>query len=302
MGKTTDNGRSGGMTPTRVVVLLDASPDALRALEVAAELARRHDVPLLAVTVEETDRLRSAAFSFASEVGAASGAIRPVDEALLSRRRERLPVGIRRVVERVAGSDGISWRLVVARGRLVEEVLALSEPGDVLMLGRVGWSSRLGRRLGTAPLVLARRAMGSVQICSARPVRERGRIAVLVEHPAAAQPLLGLAAERARRAGRELVLLLPASVDVDPERLAAELGRRPPAWRSRLLQSFATGEMLRALAEEGAVELLVGRSGAWLESPAAARLLAHWQMPLLVVGAPARDQSRTSSPAGSRRL
>lgn len=276
------------MTPTRVVVLLDASPDALRALEVAAEMARRHDVPLLAVTVEETDRLRSAAFSFASEVGAASGVIRPMDEALLSRRRERLPVGIRRAVERVAGSDGISWRLVVARGRLVEEVLALSEPGDVLMLGRVGWSSRLGRKLGTAPLVLARRAMGSVHICSAQPERERGRIAVLVEDPAAARPMLGLAAERARKARRELVLLLPSAMNADSERLAGAMGRPVPAWRSRELRSLATGEMLRVLAEEGAVELLVGRGGAWLDSPAAARLLAHWQMPLLVVGDPAR--------------
>lgn len=282
MGKSSETDATGELIPTRVVVLVDASPDAQQALEAAALLARRHDVPLLAVSVEEPDRVRSASFSFASEVGAVSGSIRPLDEALLTRRRERGPAGIRRAIERAAGVEDIAWNLVVVRGRLVDEVLALSEPGDFLMLGRVGWSARLGRRLGRAALLLARQAGGTVHIVSAAPLRERGRIAVLVEDVDSARAALALAAGRARMSGRDIVVLLaPSAGDHATDRLAELLAANVPRWRTRLLRGLGTGEMLRALAEERAVELVVRRGDPWLVSPGARRLLER--LPLTVV-------------------
>lgn len=282
MERKTEQSRSDELKPSRVVVLVDASPDALRALETAADLARRHGVPLLAVSVEEPDRVRSAAFSFAREVGAVSGAIRPIDEALLSRRRARVPAGIRRAIERAAGAADVAWDLMVVRGRLVDEVLALSEPGDFLMLGRVGWSARLGRKLGGACLALARQAGGTVHICSAAPLREKGRIVVLIEDLESAKAMLDLASGRARVAGRELVVLLaPAAGARCADRLDEVLGQDAPRWRLRVLTTLTTGEMFRALAEERAVELVVRRSGAWLGSPGARRLLER--LPLTVV-------------------
>lgn len=284
MTRIPDKGSIDGVSPKRVVVLIDASPDALRALEAAAELAGRYGIPLLAVSVEEPDRVRSEAYAFAREIGALSGSIRPIDEALLSWRREHGPASIRRAVERASQAAEVTWELVVLRGRLIEEVLALSRPDDFLMLGRVGWSARLGRKLGGASLALARRADGLVHICSARPMRERGRIAVLVEDFAVAGPLLKLAVDRARIAGRELVVLVTPSAAGDRGHLAESLDPAAPRWRARTLPALTTGEMLRALAEEVVVELVVARRGGWLESRSAARLLAHWQMPVLVVG------------------
>lgn len=283
MEKKPEDGVIDGLTPSRVVVLIDASPDALRALETAAELARHHAVPLLAVSVEEPDHSRSAAFSFAREVGAVSGNIRPIDEGFATGRRERAPAAIRRAVERVVREADLVWELLVLRGRLVEEVLALSRPGDCLMLGRVGWSARLGRKLGRAPLILARRAGGTVQICSAAPARQRGRVAVLVEDLHSAGSMLALAAARARTAGRELTVLLPPSFDGDhADRIAEALGTTAPRWRVRTMPAMNTGEMLRALAEERAVELVVQRGGDWLDTPAADNFLAYWPLPVLI--------------------
>lgn len=288
MGKVTDSSQGDAMRPSRVVVLIDASPDALKALELAAELARQNDVPLLAVSVEEPDRARSAAFSFAREVGAVSGSIRPVDAALLRRRHERGPAGIRRTVERVSRRANATWELMVLRGRLVDEVLALSEPGDYLMLGRVGWSARLGRKLGRAPLMLARQAMGTVHICSAAPARERGRVAALVEDAASARTVLAVAAAQARAMKRDLVVLLaPAVRDTGGfDHRAGMIEAAGARCRSRELPALGTGDLLRILAEESAVELVVGRDGAWLESPAAARVLALWRMPVLITPVP----------------
>lgn len=288
MVKTPDGDLIEGRGPQRVVVLIDASPDALHALEAAVDLARRHDVPLLAVSVEEPDRVRSAGFPFAREVGAVSGSIRPLGPTFLDRRRDRVPAAIRRAVERTGRAASVAWELIVVRGRLIDEVLALSQPGDCLMLGRVGWSVRLGRTLGRAPLTLARRAGGTVYICSAAPLRQRGRVAVLIEDIESAGSLLALAAGRARVMARGLVVLLApglrdAAVIDDWARATETAG---PRRRFRKLPSMGTGEMLRILAEENAIELVAGRSGQWLASPAAARLLAHWRMPVLIVPGP----------------
>lgn len=283
MAKESDNREADSLRPSRVVVLIDASPDALHALESAADLARRQRVPLLAVCVEEPDRSRSAAYAFAREVGAMSGAIRPFDASALQRQRERGPAVVRRAVEEVTRRVEVAWELVIVRGQVVEEVLALSQPGDVLLLGRVGWSARIGRRLGGAPLMLARKAAGMVHICSAGPIRERGRIAVLVEDPASAASLFSMAASRASMTRRELVVLLPADAGNEDAGSLPEGSQGALAGaRRRILPSTSTGEMLRVLAEERAVELLVGRDGAWVNSPSAVRLLAHWRMPVLV--------------------
>lgn len=270
------------MRPSRVVVLLDASPHALRALEAAAELARRYRVPLLAVSVDEPDRARSAGYPFAREVCAVSGTLRPVAAAGSP---AGSAAGIRRIVEQATHAAELAWDVVVLRGRLVEEVLALSRPGDCLLLGRVGWSARLGRRLGGSPLTLARRSAALVQIVPDAVPRQRGRVAVLVESVAAARAVLAVAAARAEQFERELVVLLAPSVEEQAiVSLLGGLKGGVVGWRLYRLPAIGSGAMLQSLAEQRAAELVVGREE-WLDSPAVARLLACWPMPVLVVPA-----------------
>lgn len=282
MARTATDPRDG-VRPSRVVILLDASPDALRALRKAAGLAREYRVPLLAVSVEEPDRVRSAGFPFAREVSATSGAIRPIEGRSRGAGRSRGPAGIRRSVERAARAAGLAWEMVVLRGDLVEEVLAVSRPDDCLLLGRVGWSARLGRKLGGAPLMLARRAGGLVHICPSAPQPDHGRVAVLIEDVAGAREVLAAAAARAVMTERELIVLLAPAIDEPAiEQLAARMSGAIAEWRLRRLAVMNTGEMLGALAEERAAELVIGRGGSWLASPGAARLLARWPMPVVV--------------------
>lgn len=81
-----------------------------------------------------------------------------------------------------------------------------------------------------------------------------------------------------------VALLAPSLGAEDRQRLEALLGGDASAWRMRTLSSLATAEMLRVLAEERAAELVVQRTGDWLDSTAAGRLLAHWRMPVIVTG------------------
>lgn len=280
---TTATDPGGGVRPSRVVVLIDASPDALRALRTAAGLARDYRVPLLAVSVEEPDRVRSAGFPFAREVSAVSGAIRSIEARSRGAESSRGPARIRRSVERAARAAGLTWDMLVLRGDLVEEVLAVSRSDDCLLLGRVGLSGRLGRKLGGTPLTLARRAGGLVHICPSTPLPDRGRVAVLIEDVAGAREILAAAATRAVMAEREgVVLLAPATVGSAIEQLAARVWGVNAEWRLRSLPVMSSGEILRALAEERAAELVVGRGGSWLASPGAARLLARCPMPVVV--------------------
>jgi nucleotide-binding universal stress UspA family protein len=258
----------GAWSPKRVVVLFDASPAAARALEAAAELAGRLDVPLLAVRIDEPERTRSEALAFVREIGSCSGSIRPLDP---DPGREAGAAPYRRLVERSSRRAIGVLEVDVRRGRLIEEALTVLRPDDCLLLGRVGYSARLGRKLGAAPLALARRAHGVVQICGMAPDPGRGCVAVLLEESPSSRLALELAAERARAAGRDLLVL---HLDGDQ---AAGLRRR------RLPEPSAF-ELLRALSEEGAAELVVDRGGAWLASSAAERLLARWPGPLIVTG------------------
>lgn len=272
--------------PRRVTVLMDASPDALNALEVAAELAARHRAPLLGISVEEPERTRGQAFAFASEVGAVSGAVRRLEPGSIARQRRRGPSLVRNALERAARAAGVDWQLLTARGQVVEAVLELSEPGDLLLLGRVGWSTRVGRRLGSTPLRLARRSPATVYICSATRLRERGCTAVLLEETVSAPRLVALAGERAASVGRPLIALVAPSVassNAGSEQRFETIGMRV---RQCPLPAVNTAELLRALAEEGAVELVVARHGRWLQTTSAERLLRHWRMPLLVTPRP----------------
>src|SRR5699024_10719214 len=142
---------------------------------------------------------------------------------------------------------------------------------------------RSGRDLAKAALRLARDAAGSVQISATAPISRRGRVAVLIDDLAAGPAVLDAAAARARASARRLVVLAaPGAGQRAPAHFQALLAEAGVGARVRRLATLTTGELLRVLAEEHATELVVARGGAWLNSPAAERLLARWRLPVLV--------------------
>ncbi len=270
--------------PGRVVVLIDSSPQSRHALELAARLAGHHKVPLLAVSIEEPERERSMGYSFAREVGELSGMIRPLLASGSQPGPDREVAAIRLAIKQVARTLQVSWELNVRRGRLVEEALALSMPEDCLLLGRVGWSARLGRKLGHAPLDLARQARGTVQICSSRLPRDSCQVAVLIENMDSALTLLDFAAERARMDHLGLVVLVsPTIADNDHVQLGQWLSALSLKTHLRIMPRMTTVEMLHALAEERVVEMVIRRRGAWLESAEPRRILEHLPLTMTVI-------------------
>ncbi len=271
----------------RVIVLLDDSPESLRALETAAGVVRRRQGTLLGLFVEELDLVRSAGFAFAGEIGAMSGQVRQraperMDAAIKRRLRQ-----VRTALEQAAMASGIEHELIVRRGRVVEEILAFSNPGDLLIVGRVGWSRRLGRSMGSVPLALARSAPGSVLIWASAPPRPGGQIAVLAENGSTLASALAVAGERAKLHQCAVSVLLPPGlapeqVETVQRQTATTLDPVEVPHELRSLTAANPASLLHALGQTRAVELVLSRRGRLLSDPVGARLLERIRLPVCV--------------------
>ncbi|QFU01876.1 Universal stress protein family protein [Halomonas sp. THAF5a] len=169
----------------RVLTLLDASRHSLAALGAAVELAAARHAELVALFVEDQELVSSAGFPFAREIGAVSGRVRRLSrEALLAGQARQA----RRVTEAlevaVAGRE-LRHELRVSRGGVVSEAQALAGPGDVLVLGKAGFSGHWGVRLGSTSRALMLSAPCTVVIWDERLPLARGPLRTLRDPPAA---------------------------------------------------------------------------------------------------------------------
>ncbi|SFT89314.1 universal stress protein [Halomonas saccharevitans] len=170
----------------RVLTLLDASRHSLAALAAAVDLAVAPHAELVALFVEDQELVSSAGFPFAREIGAVSGRAR-------RRSRDDLVVGQARQARRVAEAleAAVSGRelrheLRISRGAIVSEAQALAGPGDVLMLGKAGFSSHWGVRLGSTSRALMLEAPCTVIIWDERLPLAHGPLRTLAEAEAQA--------------------------------------------------------------------------------------------------------------------
>ncbi|MBB3140663.1 universal stress protein [Halomonas organivorans] len=167
-------GREGELplAAARVLALLDASRFGLAALGAAVHVAERQGRELLVLYVEDQDLLLSAAFPFAREIGGYSGRVRRLSVAGLEAGLARQGEQLRRALELAVAGRGVRHSLCVRRGRVVEETLSLTVPGDLLLLGKAGltgrtgaWQGSTGRGLILAapcPVVIWDEAQGAV--------------------------------------------------------------------------------------------------------------------------------------------
>ncbi len=134
----------------RVLLALQTSEPAPALLSTAIALARSLPAQLAGLFVEDIDLLRLAALPFTREVGAASGTVRPIDLRDVERALKRQAEQARQSLASVAQELQLPWSFQVARGTLLDEVLAAAAP-DIVVTGKQRSAARsIGARSPTA--------------------------------------------------------------------------------------------------------------------------------------------------------
>ena len=193
----------------RILVLVDASRSSRAALDAAAELAGRHGAELVSLFVEESDLLRLAGLPFARELGTTSGTSRPMSRERLERRLQGEVAELRRRLTGLAARHALRWSLQVARGRADVEALARAAPGDLLVVGKTGWSRLPSQRLGSTPRNLVSKSTVSVMVYSRPAPTPQAPIVALFDDPASGPRTLALATYIARSDADALTVLIP---------------------------------------------------------------------------------------------
>jgi nucleotide-binding universal stress UspA family protein len=282
----TSNPDTADQPAGRVLVLLDGSRLSLDALEAAADIAHARGAEVLGIFVEEVNLLRSAGYGWSREVGASSGQARPLDAARVQARMQALAEQARRSLSQAMARRGIPQVLKLCRGQVVSEVLNLASPGDLLVLGRVGWSGIPGARMGSTARALVLQAPGDVLLWTRPRPRPQGRVVVLLNHDQGAN-------HRAVRVGADLALqyhqplsVLVRTTDGEPQHITGDLldylQQEGIAARVRLLPMASPGAATRALKEEGASQLVISRSCSLFTEPGADNVLMELNVPLTV--------------------
>ncbi len=271
----------------RILVLLDASRASLAALEVAANLAATLRGELQALFVEEAELLRSAGFPFTREIGSLSGCLRPLESGPLESSLRRRAARIRRAAEQTAARAEIRCSTEIRRGSVRREVLALIGPGDLLVLGKVGWSAAAGGRLGSTARSLIREAPGRVHLTGAHAPRPDSPVLVVVDELDRARGALAFDLGQAQRDQRPLTVLL---APVDDRGATLERDRALSAWLAatdhpihvHALPSRQPRDLLRALGRNPAAELVLGRRSLLLAGPQGDALLGALELPVTI--------------------
>lgn len=246
----------------RVLVVPDASPFGLAAVERAVELAQRIDAELSALFLEDADLFRLAALPFAAETGIVSGRRRPLEPALLEAHARREARRIQQALAESAGRRGLAWSFRVQRGSLARDALLIASGAEAVFFGVVVVAAVVPPRRTAAAgrwvLITAaegnalQRAVDRVLAMADGACREllvllpgTSPAAIATQLPwtlppgapavtlRAAPPDLGDVLAQARRAGGELLILTGAAPGLTPEQtLGRVLGRTacPVLW------------------------------------------------------------------------
>lgn len=271
--------------PGRILVLLDGSRLSRAALAAAADIAGHEGREVLGVFVEEANLLRSAAYPFTREVGGTSGERRPMNRVALEQRLRRLAEQARASLTELAAQRGYACDLSVIRGHVVDEVLALARPQDLLVLGRTGWSEAIGMQLGSTARGLMHQAPGAVLLwCEVRKPMQRV-VVLLNDHDEANERALLAAQSVCRHRQQPVTVVVPPTDSLTESKLAdlraatAALGKD---CRLRQLTSLDVATVARVLREEGASQLVISRQSALFRQPGIEPLLLALNLPVTV--------------------
>ncbi len=233
----------------RILVALDASPDSLAAAEAAAEMAALLSAELRGLFVEDVELLRLVASPLAREVDLLTVSYRGAESKAVEGQLRVHARRSRKALERSADRLRIQSSFQVARGAVHQEIVAAAADADLVILGRIGWTMRRRRNLGTTTRALISRSPGRVLLLE-RSLAIRSPIVVLFDGSGPGRDALDLAAYLASQRSDPLRVLM---VGDDAGALRAEVA-------GRLGASIETSWLGRPGAEAvaGAVSRLMG--------------------------------------------
>lgn len=137
----------------RILIALDASPASQAALELAAELAARHQAELIGIYVEDINLLRSAEIPITSEVGVYSAISRQVDSRHMQSELKAHARRVEQLLSAIAQKTNLRWSFRSVRGLIHRELINAAEETDLIILGKRGWSE--GVQIGSTARTLA---------------------------------------------------------------------------------------------------------------------------------------------------
>ncbi len=220
----------------RILVAIDASPASLAAAAAAAELAVALEVELAGLFIEETALLELAGSPLVRQLSALTAESDRLDRTQLERQLRAQAGRVRRDFDRLAARSGVRSSFRVVRGQVAEQIVAETGDADLVSLGRVGWSLRHRRVLGSAARALLAQERRRTLLVGRAP-RQRAAAAATAAGPLAiydgspaGDDAVELALQLGAPAGQRITVLLmgeePAALR---ERLQTHLGARMQA-------------------------------------------------------------------------
>jgi nucleotide-binding universal stress UspA family protein len=186
--------------PRRVIVALGGAEPASALLRAAGDLLRGTQAELAGLFVEDRELLRLAALPFTREIGLASGTVRPLDVPDVERAFKRQAEQVRRLLVQTAAALELPWSFQVARGSLLDEVLAAALLADLTIVGE-------------------RQPAGERSTGSTRPTQGESQVLALFDATEGAFRALAAALQLAHGHGERVSLLIPRELGTSAERL-----------------------------------------------------------------------------------
>lgn len=178
----------------RVAVALDASPNSLQGLMLAAGVAAALGAEIEGIFIEDSELLRLAGLPFLLEFRATTRGEGRLESERLERELRAAARQMRAHLERCANELGVGWSFRTWRGDIEAEILGAALDAEFFTLGRIGRFAPLRRHAKVS--------------ATARP-RVGLTVGVLVDASDGATRALGTATTIASRDSDHLVLILP---------------------------------------------------------------------------------------------
>jgi hypothetical protein len=204
--------RPGQESGERVLVLLDASPGSLAALQAAGALARLLQQRLDALLIEDENLLHLAALPFSCEVGSYTASVRTLERASIEREYRLLAGQLRIAVQQVAAANEIEGSFRVVRGGVREAAVREAAAASFVGLGRAGRFRTPGRRLSSLLEVLLEQGDHPLVIGGNRPIELSPPLVVFYTGSDASRRALALAISMSERRVPSLPLVVAAEL------------------------------------------------------------------------------------------